>query len=194
MKSTFEMLLADFQSTFIFSIPIFISSKNRSIPQRYRTNIAVSAPPIGNIYFEDNSSIKSKKEISKELVKLKSPNDSEQNIPTTVMTPPNERVAFCLDHPFSSMKYAVITSRIEIAEVSAAINRMKKNKVPQINPPPIWGNIVGKTTKIRPAPALGSAPMANTIVKIAVPASMAIAVSRRITQIAEFKRFCFLSK
>ena len=137
MKSTFEMLLADFQSIFISSIPIFISSKNRSIPQRYRTNIAVSAPPIGNIYFEDNSSIKSKKEISKELVKLKSPNDSEQNIPTTVMTPPNERVAFSLDQPFSSMKYAVITSKIEIAEVSAAINRIKKNKVPQINPPPI---------------------------------------------------------
>ena len=110
------------------------------------------------------------------------------------MTMPNERVALSLDQPFSSIKYAVTTSRIEIAEVNAAINRIKKNSVPHISPPPIWGNIVGSTTKISPAPSLGSAPIAKTIVKIAVPASIAIPVSNRMTHIAELTRFCFLSK
>ena len=81
-----------------------------------------------------------------------------------------------------------------MAEVSAAINKIKKNSVPHTKPPPICGNIVGNTTKISPAPALGSAPIAKTMVKIAVPASIAIAVSNRITHIAELKRFCFLSR
>ena len=47
----------------------------------------------------------------------------------------------------------------------------------------------GKIKKINPAPPAGSAPRANTVVKIATPASIAITVSRKITQRAEFNRF-----
>ena len=125
---------------------------------------------------------------------LKSPREREQKTPTKEITPPKRNVALFLDHPFSSTKYAVITSKIDIADVRAAINRMKKNKAPQITPPPICGKIVGNTTKIKPAPALGSAPIAKTMVKIAVPANIAMKVSNRITQIAELNRFCFLSR
>ena len=125
---------------------------------------------------------------------LKSPREREQKTQTKEITPPKRNVALFLDHPFSSTKYAVITSKIDIADVRAAINRIKKNKAPQITPPPICGKIVGNTTKIKPAPALGSAPIAKTIVKIAVPASIAMKVSNRITQIAELNRFCFLSR
>ena len=59
---------------------------------------------------------------------MKSPIDNEQNIPTKVMIIPNPTVALVLLHPFWSIKYAVTTSNIEIADVSAAKNNKKKNR------------------------------------------------------------------
>ena len=83
---------------------------------------------------------------------------------------------------------------MDIAEVRAAINKSEKNKVPQTEPYASCGNIEGKIKKIRPGPPAGSAPRANTVVKIATPASIAIAVSKAITHKAEFNRFWFRSR
>ena len=60
------------------------------------------------------------------------PNDNEQKTPTIVIIAPNCIVAFFRDHPFWSIKYAVTTSKIEIADVSAAINNKMKNSVTQM--------------------------------------------------------------
>ena len=83
------------------------------------------------------------------------------------------------------MKKAVITSKIEIAEVRAAIKSKKKNSDPHSVPPAIWGNIVGSATKIKPGPESGLAPSAKTVAKIAIPAIIAIMVSKRIIHKAE---------
>ena len=48
--------------------------------------------------------------------------------------------------------------------------------------------------KIKPGPPAGSAPSANTLVNIATPASIAIAVSSAITQSADPNKSCSLSK
>ena len=74
----------------------------------------------------------------------------------------------------------------------AAINSNTKNIVPHKVPPANCENTEGKTTKIRPGPSAGFAPKAKTVVKIAMPASMAIAVSSAMTHTAEFNKFCFL--
>ena len=78
---------------------------------------------------------------------------------------------------------------MEMADVKAAIKSRKKNNVPQMAPPAILGKIVGKTTKINPGPAPGSAPIANTVAKIATPAIIAINVSNKITHKADDNRF-----
>ena len=78
---------------------------------------------------------------------------------------------------------------MDIAEVRAAINNKKKNIDDQIVPPAISGKTDGKITKINPGPEAGSAPNAKTVVKIATPANIAIAVSKKITHNAEERRF-----
>ena len=82
-----------------------------------------------------------------------------------------------------------MTSNMDIAEVRAAMNKRKKNKVPQTKPPGIWGKIVGRATKINPGPASGSPPIAKTVAKIATPAIIAINVSRTITHKDDESRF-----
>ena len=49
-------------------------------------------------------------------------------------------------------------------------------------------------TKINPGPSAGLAPNANTVVNIATPANIAMAVSKNITHSAELIKFCFLSR
>ena len=61
IKRIIETVLTNSQSIFIPSIPIFSSAKNGSILHFDKIKIAVSAPPIGSIYFDDSSSKKSKK-------------------------------------------------------------------------------------------------------------------------------------
>ena len=87
-----------------------------------------------------------------------------------------------------------VAGKIEIADVRAAINRRMKNMVPHIVPPVNCAKTVGNTTKINPGPSAGLAPKAKTVVKIATPASMAMAVSKKRTHRAEFIKFCFLSR
>ena len=62
IKRIIETVLTNSQSIFIPSIPIFSSAKNGSILHFDKIKIAVRAPPIGSIYFDDSSSKKSKKE------------------------------------------------------------------------------------------------------------------------------------
>ena len=171
-----------------------ISLIKKSISQNNKTvvSIFINKPQFSRKFDFQKYPRVLKNDILKIYVKsVKSPIDNEQNIPTKVMIIPNPTVALVLLHPFLSIKYAVTTSNIEIADVSAAKNNKKKNRVPHTNPPASWGKMVGRTTKINPGPSAGLAPRANTVVKIATPASIAMAVSKVITHNAELRKVCF---
>ncbi len=63
--------------------------------------------------------------------------------------------------------------------------------MPHIAPYANCGKTEGKIKKMSPGPPAGSAPSAKTVVKIAIPASIAIAVSKAITHSADRNKFCF---
>ena len=65
-------------------------------------------------------------------------------------------VAFFLEYLSSSVKYATLTSNIEIAEVISAIDNNKKNKSAKKYPPTNWESNGGKTWNTSPGPAVGS--------------------------------------
>jgi hypothetical protein len=85
-------------------------------------------------------------------------------IELTVNTePPVNSVAFGLESDFFSITSETGTSRIEIAEVKAAILKRAKNKIATIIPEtPIMSNKIGKTSKIRLSPEV-SKPLASNI-------------------------------
>ena len=67
--------------------------------------------------------------------------------------PPVKRVAFLLVKFWVSITSETGTSKIEIAEVRAAILNKKKNKIETIIPEvPIISNKIGRTSKIRLSP------------------------------------------
>ena len=92
------------------------------------------------------------------------------------------KVAFFLEYFNSSVKKATLTSKIEIAEVTAAIDNKTKNKSAKKYPPVNWESNGGKTWNTSPGPAVGSYPDEKTTVNIATPAIIAINVSRKATR------------
>jgi hypothetical protein len=72
-----------------------------------------------------------------------------------------------------------------MAEVKAAIIKSKKKMKPKICPAaPILEKTAGRVIKVRPGPAPGSNPKANTAGKITRPAKIAIDVSDVTTYLA----------
>ena len=63
--------------------------------------------------------------------------------------------------------------------MSAAIERRIKNITEKIYPPGIFTKTPGRVWKINPGPAAGSNQTAKTAVKIAIPAIIAINVSKK---------------
>ncbi len=92
----------------------------------------------------------------------------------------------------SSVTYVIITSKIEITEVKAAINKSKKKRAPKIFPPGICKKTFGNVMNTRPGPAVGSIPNAKTAGKIATPASRAIIVSATAMEQVTVDKFSFL--
>ena len=82
---------------------------------------------------------------------------------------------------YFSTIHATIGSAKEIAELHAAKETNTKNIVPKITPALICPKAMGNVWNRRPGPALGSKPFAKTIGKIAKPAIIATAVSKKAT-------------
>ena len=119
----------------------------------------------------------------------KAPRLKAAGIPATKAPIPSIVTDFFLVHLNSSIKKATGTSTIEISDVRAAIPNKIKNPVPKSTPKNISLKILGRTTKISPAPIVGSSPNANSAGNIAKPAISAINVSSNATQVAEEIKF-----
>lgn len=77
----------------------------------------------------------------------------------------------------SSIIKVTVTSISDIEEVSAAINKVKKNTMAIMEPPGIWQNISGNMMNTRPGPSLGDMLKAKTAGIMAIPAIKAKTVS-----------------
>lgn len=143
------------------------------------TKSAISNPPKGNKILLDIKSKKSRKLFPAILIVI-APCDNADGIPRSKIAPPMIKAAFCLDHLALSIIYATTTSSNEIADVSAATARSRKNNADHIWPPGINANTLGNVMKVSPGPALGVAPNAKTVGKITNPARNAAAVSNNV--------------
>ncbi len=74
--------------------------------------------------------------------------------------------------PGFSTRRDTVDSSMEIDVLRAANKTSSKNNVPTISPPGIWPSATGRVTNKRPGPAAGSSAKANTIGKMASPASI----------------------
>ncbi len=82
------------------------------------------------------------------------------------------------DTPKRSMAKEIIFSKTAITVESAAKDKNRKNRVPQILPPAIWLKIWGRVMKIREGPASGSTPKAKQAGIMISPAINATKVSK----------------
>ena len=73
-----------------------------------------------------------------------------------------------------------------MVEVKAAKANKTKKARPNKYPPGIFGKTLGRVTKASPAPWVGSRLKVKTEVKIAIPAKMAIMVSKNAMEKADF--------
>ena len=107
----------------------------------------------------------------------KGPWDNEANIPIVNIKIVDIMAAFSLLILNLSIPKDTTASNIDMVLVRAAKANNKKNSIPNIYPPGIWGNTLGNVTNTRPGPLSGSIPKANTTGNIAIPAKIAIKVS-----------------
>ncbi len=96
--------------------------------------------------------------------------------------------------PVFSTSQATAGSIREIAELHAANMSNKKKMAAKTLPKGICPKAMGSVVKISPGPELGSRPLANTIGKIAIPASNATAVSAKAIAIPAPAMDTFLGK
>ena len=135
---------------------------------------------IGSIILEVKKSRKSKIDLSRNFIPLKSPNDRVAGIAKIPIIANNMQQAFILEILNLSISVAQGPSRILIPEVTAAQNSRIKNAHEIIFPQGICANILGKVTNTSPAPEFGCMLNENTAGNIIIPASIANAVSDRI--------------
>lgn len=131
------------------------------------TKSDINSPPTVSRMLLATKSKKSKKLIPKTLIDT-APCDNADGIPRRKIVPPMIKAALCLGHLRLSITYATTTSSKEIADVIAATHRSRKNNADHIWPPGIIANTLGSVMKVSPAPALGSAPNANTVGNITI--------------------------
>ena len=91
----------------------------------------ISNPPTVNKILLEMKSNRSKKVIPN-MFKSTAPCDNAEGIPRRKINPPMLKAAFCLGHLMLSIIYATTTSSNEIADVSAATARSRKNNADHI--------------------------------------------------------------
>ena len=158
-------------------VPVAISSSSWLVLYIWPTNIQVNIPPRGMRNLSVITLKKSKKLFPNILKSANGPNDNADIIPIEPIIIARIIVAFFLLTPKVSIKYAVTTSSIDIEDVIAAKKTSAKNNIANNLPAGKLSNTEGNVWKIKPGPAAGSNPTANTAGRIARPARRAIKVS-----------------
>lgn len=125
---------------------------------------------------------------------LKQPNDNAQNVPKNIAIPVFRYVALERLIFFSSVRYAIDTSLIEIVEEIDAKNSRKKKRVDQKMLPGSWLNMFGRISKTSVGPCVGETPKVNTAGNIMTPARMATEVSSNAVIVALRTMRVFLLK
>ncbi len=108
-------------------------------------------------------------------------NDSIASVLTSHSTIPVDQAATGRVMPLLSHSQETVASTIEMDEVSAAMESIKKNRIPNRVPKGIAWKASGRLMKISPGPSPGFMPLAKITGKIASPAISATTVSASAT-------------